>query len=102
MKQLRTKKGLHLIPFLVAVTIGPLASASMAQNYPQGSPGEAPLASPTGGKPVAVDPAEVRRDNTAGPGSTASTTGSKSQPVDRAELKRDNTANPGSLPSAQR
>jgi hypothetical protein len=94
----------YLAAVVAAIVIGPLASIAVAQNYPKGDPGEAPLASPTGGKPAPVDPAEVKRDNTASPGSAplASTTGGKPQAVDPAELKRDNTANPGSLPSAKR
>jgi hypothetical protein len=105
MKQFRAKKGLRLIPILTAVTIGLFASAASAQNYLQGEPGEAPGVSQNGpGKPLPVDPAELRRDNTASPGEAplASTTGGRPAPVDPAELKRDNTANPGSYPSARR
>jgi hypothetical protein len=41
---------------------------------------------------VPVDPAEVRRDNTAGPGVApgAKTDGGKPLPVDRNEVKREN------------
>ena len=87
-----------------AMAISALASGSQAQNYLQGDPGEAPLASPTGGKPVPVDLAEVMRDNTADPGSAplASPTGGKPLPVDPAEVKRDNTADPGSTPDIRR
>jgi hypothetical protein len=95
----------RFIPALAAVTICLFASGAVAQNYLQGEPGEAPGVSQDGpGKPLPVDPAEVRRDNTAGPGEAplASTTGGRPLPVDPAELKRDNTANPGSLPSARR
>jgi hypothetical protein len=99
------KAALRLIPILSAVTIGLYATAGTAQNYPQGEPGEAPGVSQNGpGKPLPVDPAEVRRDNTTEPGAAplASTTGGRPLPVDPAELKRDNTANPGSPPSARR
>jgi len=95
----------RLIPAVTALTIGLFATAATAQHYLQGEPGEAPGVSQDGpGKPLPVDPAEVRRDNTAGPGEAplASTTGGRPQPVDPAELRRDNTANPGSLPTARR
>jgi hypothetical protein len=45
----------YLVALVAAVAIGPLASIAVAQNYPKGDPGEAPLSSPTGGKPVPVD-----------------------------------------------
>jgi hypothetical protein len=95
---------MRLIPIVAALTIGLFASGAVAQNYLQGEPGEAPGVSTTGGKPVPVDPAEVRRDNTAGPGEAplVSPDGGRPLPVDPAELRRDNTANPGSLPSARR
>jgi hypothetical protein len=80
----------HVIPGLAAMTIGLLASAAVAQNYN------------TGGRPVPVDPAEVRRDNTADPNSAplASPTGGRPVPVDPAEVRRDNTADPNSAPLA--
>ena len=51
-----------------------------------------PGVSTTGGKPVPVDPNEVRKDNTAGPGVApgAKTDGGRPQPVDRNQVKRDN------------
>ena len=52
----------HVILGLAA--IGLFASAAGAQNYNTSDPGSAPLASPTGGRPVPVDAADVRRDNT--------------------------------------
>lgn len=60
-------------------------------------PGSAPLASPTGGRPVPVDRSEVRRDNTRDPGSapSASPSGGRPVPVDPAEVRRDNTRDPG-------
>ncbi len=90
------------IPILAAVTIGLFATAAVAQNKDPGS--APPGVSTTGGKPVPVDPAEVRRDNTAGPGEAplVSPDGGRPLPVDPAELRRDNTANPGSLPSPRR
>lgn len=92
------KATMRLVPTLAAV--GLFASVAVAQNYLQGEPGEAPLVSSDGGKPLPVDRAEVRRDRTAGPGVAplASQDGGKPLPVDPAELRRDNTANPGSLP----
>jgi hypothetical protein len=95
---------MRLMPTLAAVTITLLASVALAQNYQTGEPGEAPLASTTGGRPVPADPAEVKRDNTADPGSAplASSTGGRPAPVDPAELRRDNTAEPGSLPRTRR
>jgi hypothetical protein len=49
-----------------------------------------------------VDPAEVRRDNTADPGSApgVSPTGGRPVPVDPAEVRRDNTRDPNSAPGA--
>lgn len=87
-----------------SMAISALASSSRAQNYNTSDPGSAPLASPTGGRPVPVDAAEVRRDNTADPGSAprASTTGGPPVPVDSAELRRDNTADPGSVSGSRR
>jgi len=102
---LAKKATVRLIPAVAAVTIGLFATAAAAQNYLQGEPGEAPGVSQDGpGKPLPVYPAEVRRDNTAGPGEAplASTTGGRPLPVDPNELRRDNTANPGSLPSPRR
>jgi hypothetical protein len=98
---------MRLIPIIAAVTIGLFSSMASAQQNKEvpWRAGEAPGVSQDGpGKPLPVDPAEVRRDNTAGPGEAplASTTGGRPQPVDPAELKRDNTANPGSLPSVRR
>jgi hypothetical protein len=105
MNEFLAKATVPLISTVVAVTIGMFASVAVAQNYNTGGPGEAPGVSQHGpGKPQPVDPAEVRRDNTADPGEAplASTTGGRPLPVDPAELKKDNTANPGSLPSARR
>ena len=99
------KDTLRLLPILAAMTIGLFATTATAQHYLQGDPGEAPGVPQHGyGKPLPVDPAEVRRDNTAGPGEApfASTTGGRPQPVDPAELRRDNTGMPGSLPSGRR
>jgi hypothetical protein len=78
------------IPILAAVTTGLFATAAVAQNRDPGS--APPGVSTTGGKPVPVDPKEVRRDNTAGPGIApgAKTDGGKPLPVDRNEVKRDN------------
>lgn len=49
-----------------------------------------------------VDPAEVRRDNTADPNSApgVSSTGGRPVPVDPAEVRRDNTRDPNSAPGA--
>ena len=66
----------RFIAALAAVTISLVTSAAMAQNYTTwevrrdntADPNSAPLASPTGGRPVPVDPTEVIRDNTADPG----------------------------------
>ena len=97
---------MRLIPPLAALTIGLFASGAVAQNYLQGEPGEAPGVSQDGpGKPLPVDPAEVRRDNTAGPGEAPGVSQDgpgKPLPVDPNELRRDNTAKPGSLPNAKR
>jgi hypothetical protein len=92
------------IPTLAAVTIALVTSVAVAQNYQTGEPGEAPGVSATGGRPLPVNPAEVKRDNTADPGSAplVSPDGGRPLPVDPAELRRDNTANPGGLPSARR
>jgi hypothetical protein len=105
MNQYLAKTSGALIPTLVAMTIGLFATAAASQNYLQGEPGEAPGVPQHGyGKPLSVDPAEVKRDNTADPGEApfASRTGGRPLPVDPLELRRDNTANPGSLPSARR
>ena len=97
---------MRLIPTVAALTIGLFASGAVAQNYLQGEPGEAPGVSQHGpGKPLPVDPAEVRRDNTAGPGEAPGVPQDgygKPLPVSRGELRRDDTASPGSLPSARR
>jgi len=80
----------RLIPPLVAVTIGLFASGAVAENYLQREPGEAPGVSQDGpGKPLPVDPVEVRRVNTAGPGEAplASATGGRPLPVNPAELR---------------
>jgi hypothetical protein len=81
---------MRLIPILAAVTIGLFATAATAQNRDPGS--APPGVSTTGGKPQPVDPAEVRRDNTAGPGVApgAKTDGGRPLPVDRNEVKREN------------
>ena len=60
----------HVIPGLAALMIGLFASAAVAQNYNTADPNSAPLASTTGGRPLPVDPAEVRRDDTTDPNST--------------------------------
>lgn len=97
---------MRLIPILTAAIIGLCATGASAQHYLQGEPGEAPRVPQDGyGKPQPVNPAEVRRDNTAGPGEAARVPEDgygRPQPVDPAELRRDNTANPGSLPRATR
>jgi hypothetical protein len=51
---------MRLIPILAAVTLGLFATAAAAQNRDAGS--APPGVSTTGGKPVPVDPNEVRRD----------------------------------------
>jgi hypothetical protein len=81
---------MRLISILAAVTIGLFATAATAQNRDPGS--APPGVSTTGGKPVLVDPNEVRRDNTAGPGVApgAKTDGGKPRPADRNEVKREN------------
>jgi hypothetical protein len=81
---------MRLISILAAVTIGLFATAVAAQNRDPGS--APPGVSTTGGKPLPADPAEVRRDNTAGPGVApgAKTDGGKPRPVDRNEVKREN------------
>jgi hypothetical protein len=81
---------MRLIPILAAVTIGLFATAATAQNRDPGS--APPGVSTTGGKPLPVDPAEVRRDNTAGPGVApgAKRDGGKPLPVDPNEVKREN------------
>ena len=81
---------MRLIPILASVTIGLFATAAVAQNRDPGS--APPGVSTTGGKPVPVDPNEVRKDNTAGPGVApgAKTDGGRPQPVDRNQVKRDN------------
>jgi hypothetical protein len=103
---LARKATVRLIPAVAALTIGLFATAATAQRYLQGEPGEAPGVSQDGpGKPRPVDPAEVRRDNTAGPGEAPGVPQDgygKPLPVSRGELRRDDTANPGSLPSARR
>ena len=78
------------IPILAAVSVGLFATGAVAQNRDPGS--APPGVSTTGGKPLPVDPAEVRRDNTAGPGVApgAKTDGGKPARVDRNEVKRDN------------
>jgi hypothetical protein len=83
---------MRLIPIsiLAAVSVGLFATGAVAQSRDPGS--APPGVSTTGGKPVPVDPAEVRRDNTAGPGVApgAKTDGGKPARVDRNEVKRDN------------
>ena len=83
---------MRLIPIsiLAAVSVGVFVTGAVAQNRDPGS--APPGVSTTGGKPVPVDPAEVRRDNTAGPGVApgAKTDGGKPARVDRNEVKRDN------------
>jgi hypothetical protein len=105
-KFLAKKATVRLIPAVAALTIGLFATAATAQHYLQGEPGEAPGVSQDGpGKPLPVDPAEVRRDNTAGPGEAPGVSQDgpgRRLPVDATELRRDNTAKPGSLPSAMR
>jgi hypothetical protein len=103
-KRFAGKVAVSVIPTFAAVTIALFASGAVAQNYLSGEPGEAPGVSQDGGKPLPVDPAEVRRDTTAGPGQAplVSEDGGKPLPVDPAELRRDNTAKPGSLPSTRR
>ena len=69
------------------------ASQALAQSIPGPDPGgPAPGVSATGGKPLPVNPAEVRRDNTADPNSApgASPTGGKPVPVDPAVVRREN------------
>ena len=90
---------MRLTPILAAVTIGLFATAAMAQNRDPGS--APPGVSATGGKPVPVGPAEVRRDKTSSPGvaPSASTTGGKPVPVNPAEVKRQN-AIPGAAPTS--
>ena len=92
---------MRLIPILTAVTIGLFATVAVAQNRDPGS--APPSVSTTGGKPVPVDPAEVRRDNTSGPGVAprAKTDGGRPLPADRNEVKREN-AIPGAFRGPRR
>ena len=97
-------KATILFAALAGIAIGLSANTASAA-YLQGEPGEAPLVSQDGGKPVPVNPAEVRRDNTAGPGVAPLVPEDgygKPAPVSPAELRRDDTANPWHLPSATR
>ena len=89
---------------IAAVAIGAFTSASQAQSYSTEDPNSAPLASPTGGKPVPVDLNQVRKDNTADPGSAplASPTGGRPVPVDPRQVRTDDTTDPGSSPLASR
>ena len=85
---------MHFISILTAVTIGLFsATSAVAQNR---DPGSAPPGVSQDGPrtPRPVDPAEVRRDNTSGPGiaTGAKTDGGRPQPVDRNEVKKDNAA----------
>ena len=90
------------LALLVGLSVTAFASQALAQNIPGPDPGgRDPNASSSGGRPVPVNPAEVRRDNTADPGSApgASTTGGRPVPVNPGEVRRDNTADPGSVPT---
>ena len=93
------------VALLVGLSATAFASQALAQSSPgranTADPGSAPGASTTGGRPVPVNPADVRRDNTADPGSApgTSSTGGRPVPVDPAEVRRDNTADPGSVPT---
>ena len=93
------------LALLVGLSVTAFASQTLAQSDPgranTADPGSAPGASSTGGRPVPVNPGEVRRDNTADPGSApgASTTGGRPAPVDPGQVRRDNTTDPGSVPS---
>jgi hypothetical protein len=99
---------MRLIPIIAAVTVGLFSSMASAQQNKEvpWRAGDAPGVPQDGyGKPLPVDPAEVRRDNTAGPGEAPGVPQDgygKSLSVSRGELRRDDTANPGSLPSAMR
>ena len=78
------------------------ASQALAQSIPGPDPGgPAPGVSTTGGRPLPVNPAEVKRDNTADPNSApgASPTGGRPVPVDPAEVRRDNTNDPNATPT---
>ena len=92
------------LALLVGLSLTAFASQTLAQSSPgranTADPGSAPGASSTGGRPVPVDPNQVRRDNTADPGSApgASTTGGRPVPVDPGEVRRDDTTDPGSIP----
>ena len=79
---------MRFIPILAAVTIGLFATAAVAQNRDPGS--APPGVSATGGKPVPLNPAEVKRENATPGAPSVSTTGGKPVPVDRNEVKKDN------------
>jgi hypothetical protein len=81
---------MRFIPILAALTIGMFATAAVAQNTNTRDPNSAPGVSSTGGKPVPVNPAEVKRDNTKDPGSSTVGSGGKPMPVNPAEIKREN------------
>ena len=59
------------LALLVGLSVTAVASQALAQSIPGPDPGgPAPGVSTTGGRPVPVDPAEVRRDNTNDPNAT--------------------------------
>jgi len=64
------------LALLVGLSVTAFASQTLAQSSPgranTSDPGSAPGASSSGGRPVPVNPGEVRRDNTADPGSVPS------------------------------
>ena len=92
------------LALLVGISVTAFASQALAQSDPgranTADPNSAPGVSSTGGRPVPVDPGEMRRDNTADPNSARGgfTTGGRPVPVDPNELRRDNTADPNSIP----
>jgi hypothetical protein len=79
--------------------VGFSPTAASAECFLQTGTGDTVLLAQNTGR-APVDPAEVRRDNTADPGSAprASTTGGRPVPVDPAEVRRDNTRDPNSAP----
>jgi hypothetical protein len=91
-----------ILALLVGLSVTAVASQALAQSIPGPDPGgPAPGVSTTGGRPLPVNPAEVKRDNTADPNSApgASPTGGRPVPVDPAEVRRDNTNDPNATPT---
>ena len=65
------------VVLITAVLVGAFTSASQAESNSIADLGTTPLASPAGGRPALVNPAEASGDNTADPGSVSPSTGAR-------------------------